>query len=294
MLFFITGTTLKAQSDENLIKKSIGIFFEGFAKGDTNLVVSVIDKNMTLQTVIDGQKDMVRVRPETRAHLMASIATLRKEKFEERIVSWDIRTDGAYANAWCGYEVYIDSVKHHYGTDNFQLVKEKGNWRILSVTDTRRKDNAAAAHVVTEISPNLLQTLPITNEATSEISTLLNNWHKAAATADEKIFFGSMDSSAVYLGTDKTEYWTKQEFEKWSKKYFDQDKAWDFTPHDRHIYFSKDSQYAWFDELLDTWMGVCRGSGVLTKEKSEWKLLHYNLAVTVPNEKMKQFVKINK
>ena len=26
----------------------------------------------------------------------------------------------------------------------------------------------------------------------------------------------------------------------------------------------------WFDELLDTWMGICRGSGVIIMENKEW------------------------
>jgi hypothetical protein len=279
MVFFITNTNLNAQNDETLIKKTIGVFFEGFAKSDSSLVSSISDRNMDLKTVIERNNGQVVVRTETRQHLMQSIAQPRKEKFEERIVHWDIKMDGAYANAWCTYELYLDSSLHHWGIDNFQLLKETGKWRILAITDTRNKT-----------TPPSFSTSTLSNE----IDLLLNNWHKAAATADEKIFFGSMDSSAIYLGTDKTEYWTKQEFEKWSKKYFDQDKAWDFTPHDRHIYFSKDLQYAWFDELLDTWMGACRGSGVLSKEKGQWKLLHYNLAVTVANDKIKQFVKINK
>jgi len=49
---------------------------------------------------------------------------------------------------------------------------------------------------------------------------------------------------------------------------------------------------AWFDELLDTWMGACRGSGVLRKTSDGWKIAHYNLALTVPNEKMNQVIDV--
>jgi ketosteroid isomerase-like protein len=40
-------------------------------------------------------------------------------------------------------------------------------------------------------------------------------------------------------------------------------------------------------------MGPCRGSGVLEKQADgQWKLAHYNLAVLVPNEKIKNYKKL--
>ncbi|MBK7406995.1 MAG: nuclear transport factor 2 family protein [Saprospirales bacterium] len=38
-------------------------------------------------------------------------------------------------------------------------------------------------------------------------------------------------------------------------------------------------------------MGHCRGSGVLRLYPEGWKIEHYNLAVTVPNEKMDRYLK---
>ncbi len=49
---------------------------------------------------------------------------------------------------------------------------------------------------------------------------------------------------------------------------------------------------AWFDEDLDTWMKGCRGSGILEKQKGEWKLVYYNLTVLIENEKIKEFIKL--
>jgi hypothetical protein len=47
---------------------------------------------------------------------------------------------------------------------------------------------------------------------------------------------------------------------------------------------------AWFDELLDTQMKICRGSGVLVKIDGEWKIQHYVLSMTVPNDVTDQVV----
>jgi hypothetical protein len=128
----------------------------------------------------------------------------------------------------------------------------------------------------------------------NQINTFLDNWHHAAAVADEETFFGSMTQDARYIGTDATENWERDELKEWSKKYFDQESAWDFKRIERNIYLSEDQKFAWFDEKLDTWMGICRGSGVLILTDSGWKLKHYVLSVTLPNEKTDEFLKLTK
>lgn len=40
----------------------------------------------------------------------------------------------------------------------------------------------------------------------------------------------------------------------------------------------------WFDELLKTALGPCRGSGVFIKSNSEWKLKQYVLSMLVDNK----------
>ncbi len=127
---------------------------------------------------------------------------------------------------------------------------------------------------------------------TETINTLMNNWHKAAADANADVFFAFMDDNCVYIGTDASERWTKEEFVKFAKPYFDKGKAWDFKPIERKIYYSKNKKLAWFNETLNTWMGICRSSGVLEKKKGEWKLMHYHLSVTVPNDKIQKFIQL--
>lgn len=123
--------------------------------------------------------------------------------------------------------------------------------------------------------------------AQEEINTVLNNWHLAAAEADYESYFEAFTSDAIFMGTDATEYWTVSEFKIWAKPYFDNGKAWSFTAHNRHIYFSEDGKTAWFDEELKTPnLGPSRGSGVLSFSDADdsWKIAHYNLAIPIPNE----------
>lgn len=74
----------------------------------------------------------------------------------------------------------------------------------------------------------------------------------------------------------------------WARPYFDRGKAWDFTTIERNIFLSEYDHLAWFDELLDIQMGICRGSGVLVKENGNWKINHYVLSIAIPNDRVEE------
>ena len=124
------------------------------------------------------------------------------------------------------------------------------------------------------------------------IDAVLEDWHNAAAVADFDRYFGHMTETSVFLGTDATENWTYQEFKDFSKPYFDKGKAWSFSTLERNVYV--DDLTAWFDEHLDTQMGICRGSGVVKKVDGVWKIAHYVLSIAVPNENVSQLTAIKK
>ena len=118
------------------------------------------------------------------------------------------------------------------------------------------------------------------------IDQLLTTWHQAASDADFQAYFGCMAEEAVFIGTDASENWNKKDFMSFSKPYFDRGKAWSFSAVQRNIYIGPDEKIAWFDELLDTWMQLCRGSGVAIKVNGQWKIQHYVLSMTMPNEEV--------
>lgn len=136
--------------------------------------------------------------------------------------------------------------------------------------------------------------IPSREKQEEAVSTVLNEWHKAATEADFNSYFDPMDKASYFIGTDASENWDKEAFMKFSKPHFDKGKAWDFKVMERHIYFNDDISIAWFDELLNTWMGICRGSGVLEFKNKRWKIKHYVLSVTIPNEDMDEVIKIKR
>ena len=115
------------------------------------------------------------------------------------------------------------------------------------------------------------------------IDSMLTSYHAAAARADFDAYFNHFTDDAVFIGTDATELWHKPSFMAYSKPYFDQGKTWSFTAVQRNIYMHHEGTMAWFDELLDTRMKLCRGSGVAIKHNNAWKVQHYVLSMTIPN-----------
>jgi len=124
------------------------------------------------------------------------------------------------------------------------------------------------------------------------IDDLLNQWHQAAANADQQSYFDFIAEDGIYIGTDATENWIKADFYEWSKSYFENGKAWSFAASERNIYLSDNNNIAWFDEHLEFSGGILRGSGVLAKEHNTWKLKHYVLSLPVPNDKFKEVAEV--
>jgi hypothetical protein len=120
----------------------------------------------------------------------------------------------------------------------------------------------------------------------SAIDRTLDDFHDAAAHADEARYFAHFAARGVFLGTDATERWDVAAFRAYAHPRFASGKAWSFHATLRHVDFSQDNAVAWFDELLATErLGPARGSGVLVREGGTWKVAQYNLSIPIPNER---------
>jgi hypothetical protein len=115
------------------------------------------------------------------------------------------------------------------------------------------------------------------------IGAMLDSFNAAAARSDYDGYFSFYTDDAIFIGTDATEHWDKPAFMVWAKPYFDKKTTWNFTSLERHIFFGNHADIAWFDELLNTQMKICRGSGVVVKKDNVWKVQQYVLSTTIPN-----------
>ncbi|PLX06666.1 MAG: hypothetical protein C0596_15220 [Marinilabiliales bacterium] len=125
-----------------------------------------------------------------------------------------------------------------------------------------------------------------------EVNNLLDNWHKDAAETNLNDYFSLMHDDFVFIGTDGTENWDKESFYEFCKPYFEQGRAWDFKVLERNIYFNNNEDFAWFDEILDTDLGPCRGTGVIENIDGEWLLHQYVLSMLVDNDDVREVLEL--
>jgi len=116
-----------------------------------------------------------------------------------------------------------------------------------------------------------------------KVARFIDEWHDDAAHA-RLSYFDKMAKEGVYIGTDKSERWTRDEFKAWAKRFFERPSAWAFKSFNRHINFSEDHRWIWFDEQLHTQMGICQATGVIQQTARGLEIMHYQLSLTVPNE----------
>lgn len=148
-----------------------------------------------------------------------------------------------------------------------------------------------ACLAMTSCSQASRRSIPGLAESHAAISVTLDDFHDAAAVADEARYFGHFTPDAVFLGTDATERWTFAQFREFSRPHFEKESAWTFVPTSRNLAFDSDHRVAWFDEHLESeHLGLCRGTGVLEWTGGAWKISHYNLTIPIPNELAKEFV----
>ncbi|WP_353151468.1 nuclear transport factor 2 family protein [Flavobacterium sp.] len=138
LLFFGFSIGVFAQ-EENAIKQSISVFFEGLQTSDTLKIQSVCHKEMKLQSITE-KNAIGSLSFDSNSEFYKSIAAIPKNvKIEERILSYNIQIDGTMANVCTPYEFYINEKLSHIGVNSFTLLLENNIWKIVHIIDTRRK-----------------------------------------------------------------------------------------------------------------------------------------------------------
>ncbi len=272
MLTFLASNTLCSQN-ESEITKVIDRLFDGMRAGDSTMVTDLFTPEAALSSVIVNKDKQVVKKGSPASRFISAIGQPRTDVWDEQIWSYDIKIDEPMAQVWTEYTFYVNDDLSHCGVNVFEMIHLSDGWKISNITDTRRKTNCKT-------------------KEERDINTLMDNWHLAAANADEDIFFGSMTNDAVYIGTDATERWLRDEMREWSKEIFERESAWAFSTLSRNVQLSEDGKIGWFDELLDTWMGDCRGSGVIVMTEEGWKIRHYHLAMAVPNDQVDGYLEL--
>lgn len=150
MKFFILSICLLASSfsfsqdsfSNEDAKEVIDTFFEGFHKGDTTLMKSVIAKDVVMQTVFATKNGENKLNTDSIEGLVSAIANRPSDqKWDERLLDYQIAVDGNLAHVWTPYEFWFNDTFSHCGANSFTIAKFDDGWKIVHLIDSRRKES---------------------------------------------------------------------------------------------------------------------------------------------------------
>ena len=135
----------------------------------------------------------------------------------------------------------------------------------------------------TVVSLALLPAMSLADNQRAAIDALIDGLHQDAHEGNFHTYFDRYTPDAVFLGTDKSERWTIDQFKVYAEPAFDDGHGWTYSVKERN--WEGEGTTRWFDEvLLNEKLGHCRGTGVVELIDGEWKIAHYALTMLVPNE----------
>ncbi|MFT3680681.1 MAG: nuclear transport factor 2 family protein [Ferruginibacter sp.] len=140
LLLLTTGEYAVGQTQDNdAIKKCITLFFDGMAKNDTNIIKHSLDSSCFLYSVMKTKSGKTILEEESVNDFFRQVIELKGNKADEQLLSYDIKIDGAMAIAWTPYKFYFNDKFSHCGVNVFTLIRRENEWKIMGITDTRRK-----------------------------------------------------------------------------------------------------------------------------------------------------------
>lgn len=121
------------------VREVLDVVFDAMRAGDSAAIRAVIHPEARLMSVPAGVADPV-VRTTAFTDFIDAVGTPHTEVWDERI--WDVvvNVDGPLATAFMQYAFHIDDDLSHCGVNAMQFYRSAEGWKIIHVTDTRRRD----------------------------------------------------------------------------------------------------------------------------------------------------------
>ena len=144
LLCFIAFTNTFSQNafSEADAKNIIDTFFEGFHKGDTSKMKSVMAEKLVMQTAFTEKNGIAKVTTDNSEDFILAIARRPENaKWDERLLDYKVEIDGNLAHVWTPYEFWLNETFLHCGANSFTLAKFDGGWKIIHIIDSRRKED---------------------------------------------------------------------------------------------------------------------------------------------------------
>jgi hypothetical protein len=127
-----------AKSAEAEVLAVVNAVFDGMKKSDTALVRRQFHPKTRMITV-DSRSPGAQIE-ESIDGWIQSIGRPRTEVYDEQLSNVRTMIDGSLASVWADYKFFRGTTLNHCGVDHFLLVKEGSAWKIIELSDTRRRE----------------------------------------------------------------------------------------------------------------------------------------------------------
>ena len=140
-VLLLMTSVIFGQADEKAeVKLAVDTFFDGFHKGDTIKMKSVMADKILMQTTYRNKQGKAVLLTDDSKKFIKTISTRpADQKWDERLLGHEIKIDGNMAHVWIPYEFWFNGKFSHCGVNSFQLFNNGEQWKIIYLIDTRRK-----------------------------------------------------------------------------------------------------------------------------------------------------------
>jgi hypothetical protein len=129
-----------ARADSTAVLAVVQRLFDGMRARDTSSMRALF----VPQARMLGLSQQGELRADPIDGWLAGIARAPEGTvYDERTWAHEVRVDGDIAQAWMQYAFFVGDRLNHCGVDAFDLVRMRGEWRIVAVMDTRRSTGCA-------------------------------------------------------------------------------------------------------------------------------------------------------
>lgn len=124
--------------DQDAILAVVKRMFDGMRAGDSAMVHSTFHPRAFLASAMSRQAGPT-VEVDSLAAFLQAVGSPHDSVWDERTRNPVVHQDGTLATAWMEYSFYVGTRFNHCGVDTFQLAKEGNEWKIIALSDTRRR-----------------------------------------------------------------------------------------------------------------------------------------------------------
>ena len=140
LLLILLSINLIAQDTHTEVEKTIKKLFQGMQKGDSSMVHATFHEDLRMYSSFITETSEVKLKKGSMTSFIEAVGKPHDEVWDERISELNIQIDDNLAHAWMKYSFYLDDKFSHCGVNAMQLVKMEGEWKIINLIDTRKKD----------------------------------------------------------------------------------------------------------------------------------------------------------